>query len=280
MDKLVRKPNIWDLHVHTPYKYNSSANSYDNDDKNTYIDTIISIINDSENELGMISFTDHNYFDKEIYNIFKKKAINLNVTVIPGIEVDLKITSNAKKTKHILFYFPEDEDYEKIEIINKYLSENDKGTFDDFVSYLFENGFKFAISPHAFKQGIRGIETEWNDDDTEKNINRIKMYSSQFFVFWESDKSNIPYAKEFIERYYDDSEQCVSNFSDSHDYNKFKNYLSNPSQYFLALNNFNGILMVGSEKSRILYDNNNYKTGNQKIKTIKLMIKRLNCLTD
>ena len=101
MDKLVRKPNIWDLHVHTPYKYNSSANSYDNDDKNTYIDTIISIINDSENELGMISFTDHNYFDKEIYNIFKKKAINLNVTVIPGIEVDLKITSNAKKTKHI-----------------------------------------------------------------------------------------------------------------------------------------------------------------------------------
>lgn len=270
MDKLVRKPNIWDLHVHTPYKYNSSANSYDNDDKNTYIDTIISIINDSENELGMISFTDHNYFDKEIYNIFKKKAINLNVTVIPGIEVDLKITSNAKKTKHILFYFPEDEDYEKIEMINKYLSENDKGTFDDFVSYLFENGFKFAISPHAFKQGIRGIETEWNDDDTEKNINRIKMYSSQFFVFWESDKSNIPYAKEFIERYYDDSEQCVSNFSDSHDYNKFKNYLSNPSQYFLALNNFNGILMVGSEKSRILYDNNNYKTGNQKIKTIKI----------
>lgn len=270
MDKLVRKPNIWDLHVHTPYKYNNSANSFDNDDKNTYIDTIISIINDSENELGMISFTDHNYFDKEIYNIFKKKSINLNVTVIPGIEVDLKMTSNAKKTKHILFYFPEDEGYEKIEMINKYLRENDKRTFDDFVSYLFENGFKFAISPHAFKQGIRGIETEWNDDDTEKNINRIKMYSSQFFVFWESDKSNIPYAKEFIERYYDDSEQCVSNFSDSHDYTKFKNYLSNPSQYFLALNTFNGILMVGSEKSRILYDNDNYNTGNQKIKTIKI----------
>lgn len=175
-----------------------------------------------------------------------------------------------KKTKHILFYFPEDEGYEKIEMINKYLRENDKRTFDDFVSYLFENGFKFAISPHAFKQGIRGIETEWNDDDTEKNINRIKMYSSQFFVFWESDKSNIPYAKEFIERYYDDSEQCVSNFSDSHDYTKFKNYLSNPSQYFLALNTFNGILMVGSEKSRILYDNDNYNTGNQKIKTIKI----------
>lgn len=270
MCKIVRKPNIWDLHVHTPYKYNNSANSYDNDDKNKYIETIISIINDSDNELGMISFTDHNYFDKEIYTIFKEKATNLNITIIPGIEVDLKMTSNAKKTKHILFYFPEDEDYEKFEIINNYLSENNKGTFDDFVSYLFENGFKFAISPHAFKQGIRGIDTEWNDDDTRKNINRIKMYSSQFFVFWESDKSNIPYAKDFIERYYDDSEQCVSNFSDSHDYNKFKIYLSNPSQYFLALNNFNGILMVGSERSRIIYDNNNYNTGNQKIKTIKI----------
>lgn len=270
MCKIVRKPNIWDLHVHTPYKYNNSANSYDNDDKNKYVETIISIINDSSNELGMISFTDHNYFDKEIYTLFKQKATSLNITIIPGIEVDLKMTANAKKTKHILFYFPENEDYEKIEIINDYLNENNNGTFDDFVSYLFENGFRFAISPHAFKQGIRGIDTEWNDDDTGKNINRIKMYSSQFFVFWESDKSNIPYAKDFIERYYDDSEQCVSNFSDSHDYNKFKTYLSNPSQYFLALNNFNGILMVGSERSRIIYDNNNYNTGNQKIKTIKI----------
>ena len=270
MCKIVRKPNIWDLHVHTPYKYNSSANSYNNDDKNKYVDTIISIINESCNKLDMISFTDHNFFDKEIYILFKEKAKGLNIVIIPGIEIDLKMTSNANKVKHILFYFPENESFEKVEIINQYLCENNERTFDDFVSYLFENGFRFAISPHAFKQGTRGIDSEWNDDDTEKNVNRIKMYSSQFFVFWESDKSNIPYAKDFIERYYDDSEQCISNFSDSHDYNKFRNYLSNPSQYFLALNNFNGILMVGSERSRIVYDNNAINTGNQKIKTVKL----------
>ncbi len=270
MCKIVRTPNIWDLHVHTPYKYNKSANSYNNDNKDKFIESIISIIKDSDNELGMISFTDHNHFDKEIYNKFLEKSEDLNTTLIPGLEVDLKMSSKATKTKHILFYFPEDEKYEKIDNINTYLNEHTERTFDDFVSFLFENGFKFAISPHAFKQGSRGIDTEWNDDDTGKNINRIKMYSSQFFVFWESDKSHITYAKEFIEKYYDDSEQCVSNFSDSHDYNKFKEYLSNPSQYFMALNNFNGILMVGSERSRIIYNLDNGNVGNQKIKFIKI----------
>ena len=270
MCKIVRTPNIWDLHVHTPYKYNKSANSYNNDDKDKFIETIISIIKESSNKLGMISFTDHNYFDKDIYNKFTEKSKDLNITLIPGLEVDLKLSSKATKVKHILFYFPEDEEYKKIDIINKYLIEHNERTFDDFVSFLFENGFKFAISPHAFKQGPRGIDTDWNDDDTGKNINRIKMYSSQFFVFWESDKSHITYAKEFIERYYDDSEQCVSNFSDSHDYVKFKKYLSAPSQYFMALNNFNGILMVGSERSRIIYNSNNGNIGNQKIKSIKI----------
>lgn len=270
MCKIVRTPNIWDLHVHTPYKYNKSANSYNNDDKDKFIESIISIIQESDNKLGMISFTDHNHFDKDIYNKFLQKSEDLNVTLIPGLEVDLKMSSKATKTKHILFYFSEDENYEKIDNINLYLNEHTERTFDDFVSFLFENGFKFAISPHAFKQGPRGIETEWNDDDTGKNINRIKMYSSQFFVFWESDKSHITYAKEFIEKYYDDSEQCVSNFSDSHDYNKFKNYLSNPSQYFMALNNFNGILMVGSERDRIIYNLDNDNVGNQKIKFIKI----------
>lgn len=271
MEKIVKQSQIWDLHIHTPYKYDKSSNSYNNDDKDVFVQKMKKIIESSKNRIGMMSFTDHNHFDKDVYNKFKEATKDLGITLIPGIEVDLKINSNAVKPKHILFYFPESQDYDKIDsVVNKYLEENGNITFDDFVSFLVESGFRFAISPHAFKQKIRGIETEWNDDDDEKNAKRIKLFSAYFFVFWESDKSSIIKAKEYIDKYYDESQQAIANFSDSHDYDKFKSYLDSPSQYFRALNNFNGIMMVGTESSRIsdepeMLDEN---LGSQRIKKI------------
>lgn len=269
MEKIVYDAQIWDLHVHTPYKYNKSANSYNNDTNQKFVDEIVKIISNNKNELKMISFTDHNYFNEEVYVLFKKSVEGLDIQIIPGIEVDLKLSVNDKKAKHILFYFPEDVKYDKIaKLLNDYIKIKDKDiSFDDFITFLFENNVKFAISPHAFKQGPRGIQTEWNDDDNSKNHQRIKMYSTNFFVFWEADKSSVPKAKEFIERYYEDGREAIANFSDSHDYQTFENYLSNPTQYFYSLNNFNGILMASSEKSRIT-STIKEKSNDQKIKKI------------
>lgn len=272
MEKIVYKSQIWDLHVHTPYKYNKSANSYSNDDNNVFVNKMVDIITKSENHLKMISFTDHNFFNIEVYKMFKEKTDGIDICIIPGIEMDLKLSVTDAKTKHILFYFPENEDYDKVSnLLNDYVKKN-KDTyslFDEFITYLFENKLRFAISPHAFKQGARGIESGWNDDNDEKNSQRIKMYSSNFFVFWESDKGSVPYAKEFIEKYYDDGTEAVTNFSDSHDYSIFKSFLDNPTQYFNALNNFNGILMASSEVGRIVYHCDEY-LNEQKIRMISI----------
>lgn len=253
MERIVYEPQIWDLHVHTPYKYNKSANSYDNDSNDIFVEKIIKIIKESKKSLKMISFTDHNYFNKDVYIKFSADIIDMDVQIIPGIEMDLKMTASDRKTKHILFYFQESCNYDEIsKILNEYIEYKENIIFDDFITYLFENGLKFAISPHAFKQGVRGIETEWNDDNDNKNYQRIKMYSSNFFVFWESDKGSVPYAKEFIEKYYGEDGEIIANFSDSHTYSCFESYLNNPTQYFYALNNFNGILMASSEINRIV----------------------------
>ena len=269
MEKIVYDAQIWDLHVHTPYKYNKSANSYDNDSNEKFVEEILKLIKQNHNKLKMISFTDHNYFNKDVYKLFLKSIKNLDIQLIPGIEVDLKISIKDKKTKHILFYFSEDSNYDIIgQLLNDYINNHkDVIYFDDFITFLFENKIRFAISPHAFKQGVRGIESNWNDDDISKNYQRIKMYSTNFFVFWEADKGSVPYAKDFVNKYYDDGEEAIINFSDSHDYITFKKYLDNPTQYFYSLNNFNGILMASSESERIVSSIDN-KENNQKIKEV------------
>ena len=92
MEKIVYDAQIWDLHVHTPYKYNKSANSYDNDSNEKFVEEILKLIKQNHNKLKMISFTDHNYFNKDVYKLFLKAIKNLDIQLIPGIEVDLKIS--------------------------------------------------------------------------------------------------------------------------------------------------------------------------------------------
>lgn len=276
MEKIIYSPQVWDLHVHTPYKYNKSANSYDNDSNDKFVEKIVEIIKKSSKSLKMISFTDHNYFNKDVYNNFKSTIMGMDIQIIPGIEMDLKMSASDRKSKHILFYFQESCDYDKIsKILNEFISKKENITFDEFVTYLFENGLKFAISPHAFKQGIRGIQTEWNDDNDEKNYQRIKMYSSNFFVFWEADKGSVPYARDFIEKYYGEGGEAITNFSDSHTYSCFESYLNNPTQYFYALNNFNGILMASSETNRIVSKPQEMLLKEQKIKQIIIDDKKI-----
>lgn len=276
MEKIVRKSNIWDLHVHTPYKYNQSSNSFSNDNSDDFVEKITNILNNPDNnKLGMISFTDHNYFNLEVYTKFKEKieSLNLKITIIPGIELDLYMLHNNSVKKHILFYFPEDTDLERLnEILNNYISTkinaSEKIYFDDFINYLFDENFKFAISPHAFKQGTRGIESEWMDE--ERNRQRISLFSSSFFVFWEASKSGIVKAREYIEEFYDDSSLSITNFSDSKNYENFEQYLQNPFQYFYSLNCFKGMMLVSSEKSRVteFVQQIDEEKKNQKIKTI------------
>lgn len=272
MNKICSEASVWDLHVHTPYKYNKTANSFGRDENGIYVDKILEIINKSDNKLKMISFTDHNYFNLDVYKNFAEKSADSDITIIPGVEVDLKVDKKSNTTKHILFYFEEKESLEKLQkIINDNVTTREEDLYiDDFINILFLNQMKFAISPHAFKQGSRGIDSDWNDDDDEKNCARVKIFSSSFFVFWEPDKSSIAKAKEYIEKYYDDGDQAIVNFSDSHDYEKFEKYLNSPTQFFRSLNNFKGIMMVGSEKTRIV-ESNDKKLENlceEKIKTV------------
>lgn len=272
MDKILRKPNIWDLHIHTPLGTPTKKN-YDGASAEEFVDEIIRIYENANKKIGMISFTDHNKINADAYRLFQQKS---DIAIIPGIEVDVYLTENAKNSKHIIFYFDEKElgDIDGLKrIIENYIDENKKIYFEDFVMHLIYNKKRFAVSPHAFKQDKRGIDFDWFDEvSADKGTNE---FSGLFFPFWEAGgKSDICKAIEFLNEQYGEEEnkQAVIAFSDSADYEKLKRYIENPHQYFLCLNSFKGLLLAGSDKSRIIYEYEERPQNNpsEKIKRIVL----------
>lgn len=270
MDKILRKPNIWDLHIHTPLGTPTKKN-YGGVSAEEFVDEIIKIYKTADKKIGMISFTDHNKINAEAYQVFRQKS---NIAIIPGIEVDVYLTENDKSSKHIIFYFQEielDNIYDLKKLIEEYIDENTKVYFEAFVMHLIYNKKKFAVSPHAFKQDKRGIDFDWFDEvSADKGTNE---FSGLFFPFWEAGgKSDICKAIEFLNEQYGEEEnmQAVIAFSDSADYEKLRRYIENPHQYFLCLNSFKGLLLAGSDKSRIIYEYEDRPQSNpsEKIKRV------------
>ena len=238
MNRILRKPNIWDLHIHTPLGTPTKKN-YGGVSADKFVDDIIEIYKNANKKIGMISFTDHNKINAEAYRLFQQKC---DIAIIPGIEVDIYLTEDAKNSKHIIFYFDEKE-LENIDelkkIIENYLDEHKRVYFEDFVMNLICNKKRFVVSPHAFKQDKRGIDIDWFDEiSADRGANE---FSGLFFPFWEAGgKSDICKAIEFLDKQYGEKEnnQAVIAFSDSADYEKLKKYIENPHQYFLCLNSF------------------------------------------
>lgn len=271
-NRIVRKPHIWDLHIHTPIGTPTKKN-YDGCSNVEFIDKLLSLYDAAANKIDMISFTDHNQINVEAYEVFMNKS---TIAIIPGIEMDIYLRSDDRVFKHIIFYFPEKELENLSElntIIQKYRSENEKVVFESFVMELIQNGKQFAVSPHAFKQDKRGIEYNWSDPDTADK--GYRKFSGLFFPFWEAaGTSEIVRAIEFLNDRSADAadEQAIIAFSDSADFTKVKKYIDNPHQYFLCLNSFKGLLLAGSDSSRIInnIENRLISTPSEKIKKVKI----------
>lgn len=275
-ERLVRDPHVWDLHIHTPLGTPTKKN-YDNCSAIEFVDQLIEIYSSFAEQgkpMHMISFTDHNQINVAAYKEFRRKS---NIAIIPGIEMDIYLKSEDKNSKHVIFYFPETElDYldELNSLIQDYRSSNSKIVFESFVMELVQKGKQFAVSPHAFKQDKRGIEYEWIDPDTAQK--GLAKFSGLFFPFWEAaGTSDIVKAIEFLsEQSADDvDEHSIIAFSDSADWEKIKKYVAAPHQYFLCLNSFKGLLLAGSDKSRIIDKKETRPTSNpsEKIKSITLL---------
>lgn len=250
---IVYSSSIWDLHIHTCQSKKSSG-EFQKMGIEEYLDCIEKIFDKYEN-LNMISFTDHNAINYEVYEKYYKRKISKRVNLIPGVEIDVNI-NNAKEYKHIIVYFdPKGNNLKELsEKINGFIQENIKGDnasieIGKLLDYLVGLKKQFILSPHCYKQGKRGINESW---DEEKIKTEPHKYSDQFFCFWEtSGKSDIARAEKLIQEFNLGKRVSIVSFSDSSDSKKLEEYLSDPPQYFNCLSNFRGLQLAGVDCRRI-----------------------------
>ena len=96
MSNICLNTKIWDLHIHTNLCAKSTGD-FKRLTTHQYIDKIKPYkLFDHHEELEMISFTDHNRINIDVYNEFLKR--NHRIKLLPGIEVDVDF-GDAKKSK-------------------------------------------------------------------------------------------------------------------------------------------------------------------------------------
>lgn len=242
--------SVWDLHIHT-CKCSKASSEFKDMPLSKYIDGLVEIFN-SHKDLKMISFTDHNQINDEVYREFLGRKTG--ITLIIGIEVDVFLdeSEDNKNIKHIIFYF----DNTKFDIdihakpINEYLQNKEAIDLSKFLHFLITKiKIPFLISPHVMKQKNRAIDYDWDEEKTKKNIDK---YIDQMCCFWEtSNNSNIEHARIMLEEFDRKERVSIISFSDSNNFEKLNNYLNAPCQYFSALPTFEGLRLAGSDCRRI-----------------------------
>lgn len=266
---------IWDLHIHT------QSDKLKNVSPKDYAVKLGKLFaEDCYKNLDLVSFTDHNCINIEAYESFWNAGSH--VSLIPGIEVDTYLdkaardvekhinVSEPKEPKHLIVYFDAVDDLETTKklatALNRWLSANAVGPHNpiyiadllaELINVCHDTQTRFALSPHAMKQNgkkPKGFDSVWSHLEESDQKSEAAKYIDQFFCFWEAGQSSVAKAIEFLKEIESDSRVSVISFSDSKCLDDEKQFLDNPRQYFRALPSFNGIVMVGSEPSRILLD--------------------------
>lgn len=255
--RICTRGKIWDLHIHS----NQCPSCTDRELKGLsvaeYVNAISKVFADYP-DLDMVSFTDHNNISVDLYRAFYEASTR--VVLLPGVEIDVSLEPNGV-SKHLVVYFDAVGDMDRLEglanKLNAFLNENkvsSKSPIDihRLLSELVGYGVHFALSPHAMKQGKRGIAYDWHALPRAEQDAEIKKYLDQFFCFWESSgNSEIAHAVDYLKMMSRDDLISVVAFSDSKDFTKLRAYLDKPCQHFNALPSFNGLKLAGSDISRI-----------------------------
>lgn len=260
--RISTRGKIWELHIHS-----NQCFSADKELKALsipeYVTALLAVLDDYS-DLEMISFTDHNAISVELHREFigrKSKYV-----LLPGIEVDACLVPGGtnKDSKHVIVYFDaigDMDEFERLaEAINAFMVKHNVGVqqgqkpiyIHELLDKLVSLNVPFVLSPHAMKQQKRDIDADWHTMEEAERKGEMKKYLDQFFCFWEaSGNSQIHFATKFLEDMDCGERMSIVAFSDSKDFDKLRQYLEHPCQYFNALPNFNGLKMAGSEITRI-----------------------------
>ncbi len=279
MDKIKEKLYNIDLHIHS-----TRSRMRKSGDKNR-----IKSISDEEfiNSLSLIdaeviSITDHNYFDEELYNKVRELEDKI---VFPGIEIDFNL-SDDKERFHSLVIFNPDRVKEMVKLtkdvkfknngnkpINE-IDETDSINFLEFIHYIQNIKDDIIIIPHYGKEPDINKTVDSMMVSRDINYRQLNWLARWNFDALEMSKSKVSeFTKTFIDRNINIS---IVNFSDNHE---ISSYSKHTPMKILFDGTFRDLKFAFSDPLQRLFHSNlkdrniieSFKIGEQDVKLSKYL---------
>ena len=266
------EPVFVDLHIHT-------SNDPNELDPNYPIEVLVSSIEEfTNNSEFLISLTDHNTVNEDVY----LKAKELGINILLGVELHIKNYDECP-AYHCHIYFSCEISKENIDIINASLdklypnkvvqkSSSDIPKIQDIINVFDE--FDFLLLPHGgqshctFDKSIpEGVRF---DNTIERSI-----YYNQFDGFTARGDKGLERTQEYFKRLgineFVNLLTCTDNYN-PRDYPNAKSSEANPfvPTWMFAKPTFDGLRLSLSERSRLTYSNNKPDTWSEHIKGASL----------
>lgn len=276
-EKIVKQALKVDFHIH------SHASAYKDKDKvkNGTLENIPILVKKLiENDVNMVSITDHDNFDYDIYKKLKVEESQSNCIkkVIPGVEFTVKIENSII---HIVTLF-DDEDDNKIKNIKQYIY-NQKPLYDSnncfseekFLEILRNIDTNVVLIAHQ-KESLSSKQPRKNDVNT---LNKDKFDELIFIEYFEAlefkNKRNEIFNRNFL-----NSKEKLKNInfvtgSDCHNWEDYPEENSDGNfafSYFKCLPTFRGIMMAITDPRRIKIGVSSFFSKNNSIDKINLKI--------
>lgn len=187
-----------DLHIHSQMSEYKEADGYVKDSNINNVDILLKKV--QENGVNMISITDHNRFDYELYKKIKEmvnKAPYGNIKKnLPGVEFDVKLEQNQNEVCHIICIF-DDNDNQKladlqssIEKVKKLISAEEYYTIEEFESVLYTIGLSVLLIAHQ-KSDFDTDEKQHHHSLSESVENPIEWIKTGYINALEYQKPRV-----------------------------------------------------------------------------------------
>ena len=292
LSHIVDKPVKVDFHIHSVYS-SSKDGSIVRDGTIENLDILVKKLN--ENEINMVSITDHDCLDVELYLKLKEEEGKGTIKkVLPGIEATVMIndSNNEPKPIHIVTIF-DDSDIEKIKKASDLFAKKKKNTY--FPKYNYENK---AFTEEEYWKIIKEIDlnvivighqknSPTSQKDQRKNdvstLGKEKMEELIFIDYFDSFEYKNEKNEIFNNRYLKQMEKRLLDVkfivgSDCHQWKYYPKHdkTSNDENvefsWIKILPTFKGLVMAMTDYRRIKQEDNFFTLSDNTIKEIDVSI--------
>jgi ABC-type cobalamin/Fe3+-siderophores transport system ATPase subunit len=253
--------NMWDLHFHLNNSISDKVTYPEGyNEKNIYE----YISNKFEKErISLVVITDHMHFDKESYEALKKSCTN--VSIIPGMEVNVKLDKKEKYVQILIAVDPDNID--KLVEMSNYIDENKslkKGNASNFCLNMDEFVKLISVMDVTmyWEYGkARGFDKKSCPNDDLEDISNYMKYGFLRNYNMTKKPNNIAKMRNELNDYLIDStgenrKEIVSDAilftaSDSHSFYEDLKTVPWQRTWFKALPTYKGIKMAFTDKERV-----------------------------